>query len=144
MTTTKRPDVLTLEEAMTLGLPEEVVTDIKWAVGQRGMADAMIAEAKKLTDEATPILMEAMQLYTAFAKSWNTDEVYGEEIKSVTYGDRLVTLVAQGSSSSLNKDALKQYLVGKGVEVEVVAAAFAAATSTSAPKTPYSIRVAKA
>ena len=130
MTTKVEKHILTLEEVEGYGLPEEVITDLKFGTTQRVLADAMEKQAEAMKGQANEILEAALCLLGVFAASWDTSDL-GDvgEVKSIMVNGRAFTRVVSEGRASLDKDKMKQYLVGHGVSVDVVAAAIQAGTT---------------
>ena len=120
--------ILTLDEAQHYGLPEELVTDLKYGAAKRVQAAALEAEADKLKTTANAILEPALKMLGVFASGWKTVEGLGE-VKSVIVDGRVFTRVVNPGRASLDKDKMKLYLVSKGVSPDVVMAAIEAGTS---------------
>ena len=111
--------VPTLEEALQLGLAEEVVTDIAAGVEYRMSAAEFDAQAKDHKAKGDEILGPAMVIAEMATGS-----------KSIRAHGKVITLV-DGSRSTLNKDKLKKELLRLGVAVGVIAEAVERATTVS-------------
>lgn len=125
MTMEKR--ILTLEEAAELGLPEEIVVDLKFGTTVRIQAANLEKQAEVQKAQANEILEPALQMLATFAEGWNLEDV--GEVKSIQIDGRTFTRVVNSGRPSLNKDKMKEYLVSKGVKPEVVMAAIEAGTT---------------
>ena len=128
MTTVTEKLILTLDEAQHYGLPEELITDLKYGAAKRVQAAAFEAEAEKLKTEANAILEPALQTLAVFAEGWKTVEGLGT-VKSVIVDGRVFTRVVNPGRASLDKDKMKTHLVSKGVAPGLVMAAIEAGTS---------------
>ncbi len=126
MTTVTEKRILTLDEAQHCGLPEELVTDLKYGAAKRVQAAALEAEAEKLKMEANAILEPALKMLGVFAEGWGVEGL--GKVKSITVDGRVFTRVVNPGRASLDKDKMKLYLVSKGVSPDVVMAAIEAGT----------------
>lgn len=142
MTTPTEKLILTLEEAQHYGLPEELVTDLKYGAAQRIQAAALEAEAEKLKTEANAILEPALKMLGVFAEGWTMAEELGE-VKSVIVDGCVFTRMVNAGRASLDKDKMKMYLVSKGVSPDVVMAAVEAGTSIGKGYVSVSMRQEK-
>lgn len=119
--------ILTLDEAQHYGLPEELITDLKYGAAKRVQAAALEAEADKLKTDANTILEPALKMLGVFADGWKIEEL--GEVKSIIVDGRVFTRVVNPGRASLDKDKMKLYLVSKGVSPDLVMAAVEAGTS---------------
>ena len=127
MTTVTEKLILTLDEAQHYGLPEELITDLKYGAAKRVQAEALEAEADTLKTEANAILEPALKMLGVFAEGWGVEGL--GEVKSIIVDGRVFTRVVNPGRASLDKDKMKLYLVSKGVSPDVVMAAIEAGTS---------------
>lgn len=135
--------ILTLEEAQELGLPEEVVVDLKFGATARVQAATLERQAEAQKKQANDILEPALQLLATFAEGWPVVGDYVGEVKSIQIDGRTFSRVVRAGSASLNKDKMKEYLVTKGVAPELVMAAIEAGTTIGAGSVSVSMKEAQ-